>query len=107
MGYGWHSALPHRHRRSAEKNGGIPSVPACTSGCGRISRTAGSGYAGQCALDSYAAQSLMTRLQDELRMESVRAQAREQFTGAVDRIFDSSGERLCLGSVARTVPCRP
>ncbi len=37
------------------------------------------------ALPDHAASPLMTRLQDELRTESVRAQAREQFTGAVDR----------------------
>ncbi|EFB9595414.1 TPA: GTPase family protein, partial [Escherichia coli] len=43
-----------------------------------------------------------TRLQDELRTESVRSQAREQFTGAVDRIFDTA-ERDCVASVARTV----
>ncbi|EFA6301425.1 GTP-binding protein [Escherichia coli] len=45
---------------------------------------------------------LMTRLQDELRTESVRSQAREQFTGAVDRIFDTA-ESVCIASVARTV----
>ncbi|EOC2554897.1 GTPase family protein, partial [Escherichia coli] len=33
---------------------------------------------------------------------SVRSQAREQFTGAVDRIFDTA-ERDCVASVARTV----
>ncbi len=44
----------------------------------------------------------MTRLQDELRTESVRSQAREQFTGAVDRIFDTA-ESVCIASVARTV----
>ncbi|USE76474.1 GTPase family protein, partial [Escherichia coli] len=38
------------------------------------------------ALPDHAASPLMTRLQDELRTESVRSQAREQFTGAVDRI---------------------
>src|SRR5699024_12440601 len=43
------------------------------------------------ALPDHAASPLMTRLQDELRTESVRAQAREQFTGAVDRIFDTAG----------------
>ena len=42
----------------------------------------------------------MTRLQDELRTESVRSQAREQFTGAVDRIFDTA-ESVCITSVAR------
>ncbi|CAI6207912.1 Putative GTP-binding protein [Escherichia coli] len=56
------------------------------------------------ALDDSASrpcrQSLMTRLQDELR-ESVRSQAREQFTGAVDRIFDTAS--VCVASVARTV----
>ncbi|HAH1219277.1 TPA: GTPase family protein, partial [Escherichia coli] len=36
------------------------------------------------ALPDHAASPLMTRLQDELRTESVRSQAREQFTGAVD-----------------------
>ncbi|MCN4565300.1 GTPase family protein, partial [Escherichia coli] len=41
------------------------------------------------ALPDHAASPLMTRLQDELRTESVRSQAREQFTGAVDRIFDT------------------
>ncbi len=39
------------------------------------------------ALPDHAASPLMTRLQDELRTESVRSQAREQFTGAVDRIM--------------------
>lgn len=43
----------------------------------------------------------MTRLQDELRTESVRSQAREQFTGAVDRIFDTA-ESVCVASVVRT-----
>ncbi len=38
------------------------------------------------ALPDHAASPLMTRLQDELCTESVRSQAREQFTGAVDRI---------------------
>ncbi|EOT8382612.1 GTPase family protein, partial [Escherichia coli] len=38
----------------------------------------------------------------ELRTESVRAQAREQFTGAVDRIFDTA-ESVCVASVARAV----
>ncbi|MDA6821190.1 hypothetical protein OSL66_25615, partial [Escherichia coli] len=42
------------------------------------------------ALPDHAASPLMTRLQDELRTESVRSQAREQFTGAVDRIFDTA-----------------
>ncbi|MEJ6166417.1 GTPase family protein, partial [Escherichia coli] len=46
------------------------------------------------ALPDHAASPLMTRLQDELRTESVRAQAREQFTGAVDRIFDTA-ESVC------------
>ncbi|EMK4834405.1 GTPase family protein, partial [Escherichia coli] len=32
----------------------------------------------------------------------VRSQAREQFTGAVDRIFDTA-ESVCVASVARTV----
>ncbi len=50
----------------------------------------------------------MTRLQDELRTESVRAQAREQFTGAVDRRLDTAGQSVCVASVARTVlACRP
>ncbi|PZZ78506.1 50S ribosome-binding GTPase, partial [Escherichia coli] len=49
----------------------------------------------------HAASPLMTRLQDELRTESVRAQAREQFTGAVDRIFDTA-ESVCVASVVRT-----
>ncbi|EEW6006726.1 TPA: S-methyl-5-thioribose-1-phosphate isomerase [Escherichia coli] len=52
------------------------------------------------ALPDHAASPLMTRLQDELRTESVRAQAREQFTGAVDRIFDTA-ESVCVASVAR------
>ncbi|MGK3717304.1 hypothetical protein ACSLO9_32410, partial [Escherichia coli] len=34
----------------------------------------------------------------ELRTESVRSQAREQFTGAVDRIFDTA-ESVCIASV--------
>ncbi|EIM8136258.1 GTPase family protein, partial [Escherichia coli] len=50
----------------------------------------------------HAASPLMTRLQDGLRTESVRSQAREQFTGAVDRIFDTA-ESVCVASVARTV----
>ncbi len=54
------------------------------------------------ALPDHAASPLMTRLQDELRTESVRGQAREQFTGAVDRIFDTA-ESVCIASVARTV----
>ena len=54
------------------------------------------------ALPDHAASPLMTRLQDELRTESVRAQAREQFTGAVDRRFDTA-ESVCVASVARTV----
>ncbi len=54
------------------------------------------------ALPDHAASPLMTRLQDELRTESVRAQAREQFTGAVDRIFDTA-ESVCIASVACTV----
>lgn len=53
------------------------------------------------ALPDHAASPLMTRLQDELRTESVRAQAREQFTGAVDRIFDTA-ESVCVASVVRT-----
>ena len=54
------------------------------------------------ALPDHAASPLMTRLQDELRTESVRAQAREQFTGEVDRIFDTA-ESVCVASVAHTV----
>ncbi len=54
------------------------------------------------ALPDHAASPLMTRLQDELRTESVRGQAREQFTGAVDRIFDTA-ESVCVASVARAV----
>ncbi|HAZ6444436.1 TPA: GTPase family protein, partial [Escherichia coli] len=54
------------------------------------------------ALPDHAASPLMTRLQDELRTESVRSQAREQFTGAVDRIFDTA-ESVCIASVARAV----
>ncbi|MCX1218426.1 GTPase family protein, partial [Escherichia coli] len=54
------------------------------------------------ALPDHAASPLMTRLQDELCTESVRGQAREQFTGAVDRIFDTA-ESVCVASVARTV----
>ena len=53
-------------------------------------------------LPGHAAIPLMTRLQDELRTESVRTQTREQFTGAVDRIFDTA-ESVCIASVARTV----
>ncbi|MBC0226604.1 GTPase family protein, partial [Escherichia coli] len=37
----------------------------------------------------------------ELRTESVRTQTREQFTGAVDRIFDTA-ESVCVASVVRT-----
>ena len=54
------------------------------------------------ALPDHAASPLMTRLQDELRTGSVRSQAREQLTGAVDRIFDTA-ESVCIASVARTV----
>ncbi|WP_368378115.1 GTPase family protein, partial [Shigella flexneri] len=54
------------------------------------------------ALPDHAASPLMTRLQDGLRTESVRGQAREQFTGAVDRIFDTA-ESVCVASVARKV----
>ncbi len=50
------------------------------------------------ALPDHAASPLMTRLQDELRTESVRSQAREQFTGAVDRMFDTA-ESVCVASV--------
>ncbi|QJI64853.1 hypothetical protein HH199_20860 [Escherichia coli] len=53
------------------------------------------------ALPGHAAIPLMTRLQDELRTESVRTQTREQFTGAVDRIFDTA-ESVCVASVVRT-----
>ena len=53
------------------------------------------------ALPDHAASPLMTRLQDGLRTESVRSQAREQFTGAVDRIFDTA-ESVCVASVVRT-----
>ncbi|ENE5295370.1 TPA: hypothetical protein OQN11_004347, partial [Shigella flexneri] len=52
-------------------------------------------------LPGHAAIPLMTRLQDELRTESVRTQTREQFTGAVDRIFDTA-ESVCVASVVRT-----
>ncbi|MCF3248627.1 hypothetical protein, partial [Escherichia coli] len=52
-------------------------------------------------LPGHAAIHLMTRLQDELRTESVRTQTREQFTGAVDRIFDTA-ESVCVASVVRT-----
>ena len=84
MGYGRYSAFSCTGTEYSRKNGGgIPSVPARTSGCGRI---------GPHRLG----------LQDELRTESVRSQAREQFTGAVDRIFDTA-ESVCIASVARTV----
>ena len=52
-------------------------------------------------LPGHAAIHLMTRLQDELRT-SLSTQTREQFTGAVDRIFDTA-ESVCIASVARTV----
>lgn len=107
MGYGRYSAFSCTGTEYSRKNGGgIPSVPARTSGCGRIGRT---GWeldtlvsALMTALPDHAASPLMTRLQDELRTESVRSQAREQFTGAVDRIFDTA-ESVCIASVARTV----
>lgn len=51
------------------------------------------------ALPDHAASPLMTRLQDELCTESVRGQAREQFTGVVDRIFDTV-ESVCVDSAA-------
>ena len=54
------------------------------------------------ALPDHAASPMMTRRQDELRTESVRSQDREQFPGAVDRIFDTA-ESVCIASVARTV----
>ncbi len=61
------------------------------------------------ALPDHAASPLMTRLQDELRTESVRAQAREQFTGAVDRyltrrrasVLPLLPVRFCVPSVTR------
>ncbi|MGA0506625.1 GTPase family protein, partial [Escherichia coli] len=48
-------------------------------------------------LPHHAASPLMTRLQDELRTESVPAQARQHFTGAVDRIFDTA-QSVCVAS---------
>ncbi|MEN3936821.1 hypothetical protein V9P81_26060, partial [Enterobacter hormaechei subsp. hoffmannii] len=48
------SAFSRRGTEHSRKNGGgIPSVPARTSGCGRIGpHRLGTGYAGQCAHDS-------------------------------------------------------
>ncbi len=54
------------------------------------------------SLPDHAPSPLMTRLQDGLRTESVRAQSREQFTGPEDRIFDTA-ESVCIASVPRTV----
>lgn len=56
------------------------------------------------ALSDHAASPLMTRLQDELHAESVRSQAREQFTGVADRISDTA-ESVCIASVAHAVLC--
>ncbi len=54
MGYGRYSAFSCTGTEYSRKNGGgIPSVPARTSGCGRIGlHRLGTGYAGQCAHDS-------------------------------------------------------
>lgn len=54
MGYGRYSAFSRRGTEHSRKNGGgIPSVPARTSGCCRIGpHRLGTGYAGQCAHDS-------------------------------------------------------
>ncbi len=107
MGYGRHSAFSRTGtEHSGENGGGIPSVPPVHPVVAVSART---GWeldtlvsALMTALPDHAASPLMTRLQDELRTESVRSQAREQFTGAVDRIFDTA-ESVCIASVARTV----
>ncbi len=54
MGYGRYTAFSCTGTEYSRKNGGgIPSVPAPTSGCGRIGpHRLGTGYAGQCAHDS-------------------------------------------------------
>ena len=101
------SLLPHRHRIFAKKR---RRYSVCSGPYIRLwpYRPAPAGSrttlvsALMTALPGHAASPLMTRLQDELRTESVRAQAREQFTGAVDRIFDTA-ESACIASVARTV----
>lgn len=54
------------------------------------------------AFFDYVVSFLMIRLQDELRTEFVRFQVREQFIGAVDRIFDTA-ESVCIVFVVRTV----
>lgn len=79
----------HRHRTfTRKKQAACPSVPACTSGCGCIGPRTGweSGYAGQCALGNMPP-SPDGRLRGRLR-GICRARAREQFTGAMDRMFD-------------------
>ncbi len=108
MGYGRHSALlPHRHRTFGRKrrrysvcSRPVHPVVAVSARTGWELDTLVSAL--MTALPDHAASPLMTRLQDELRTESVRGQAREQFTGAVDRIFDTA-ESVCVASVARTV----
>ena len=101
MGYGRYSAFSRRGTEHSRKNGGgIPSVPPVHRVVAVSARTGWeTGYAGRAlmtALPDHAASPLMTRLQDELRTESVRSQAREQFTGAADGI-PHGGERLdCL-----------
>ncbi|MCZ5432419.1 GTPase family protein [Escherichia coli] len=99
--------LPHRHRIFAKKR---RRYSVCSGPYIRLWYvSARTGWeldtlvsALMTALPDHAASPLMTRLQDELRTESVRAQAREQFTGAVDRIFDTA-ESVCIASVACTV----
>ena len=91
---------------SRKNGGGIPSVPARTSGCGRIGpHRLGTGYAGQCAHDSTSRpcrQSPDDPPAGRAAHGICPGQAREQFTGAVDRIFDTA-ESVCVASVARTV----
>ncbi len=101
------SPLPHRHRTFAKKRRRYSVCSGLYIRLWYVSARTGWELdtlvsALMTALPDHAASPLMTRLQDELRTESVRAQAREQFTGAVDRIFDTA-ESVCVASVARTV----
>ncbi len=113
MGYGRvFSLLLHRHRIFAKKRRlvfrlfrPVHPVVAVSARTGWELDTLVSAL--MTALPDHAASPLMTRLQDELRPESVRSQAREQFSGALDRIFPHSGERLCCLCGSYGSACRP